>query len=425
MTYDTYINMGFSYFEEKNYFNAIQSYEIGISKEHYILLGLNNIGAAFTELGLQKEALLKLNRSISYYEAGRSESFIQLFRNYSNRGRLFRILNKPELMFSDFEKAFSLKKNFVLAWIEQAKYFVFNCNFEKGIDCLTKAIEYNDLKINSLQQRAILYQLLGEHDKAINDLINVNQQLPDTTCYALGKAYYYKGDFLEAKKYYQKAFSYGKWSVEYDQSDFQFGIVQFIDSNLGFGFILGSTWFNEYDSIYFKISDCNKLPGKGERVRFKLNYKEHKHQFLANALDVEPFAIFDNIDFKRNRIYHAIIHNKQNSFKASADLKYVELFYPISTLFSFASIEKIIDEQTHKLLIKNGYAFVELILIIGELDAPIFSNVKSLTYPNSYSNKSVSNKKNYRNNNSGSGRECKVCGLDTWCGNEGCPLDPT
>lgn len=417
--------MGIAYDNEKFFFNAIQSYEISLSKEDHLLKGLNNIAVTLIQVGIQKEALLKLDRSISYYEKGRIEKDKAPELDYYNRAKLLRMLGKENEMQNDIQKAFQLKPNFVNCWLELAELNVQKGEFDKAEEAYSMAINVEQLKVYTWTARAKFYQLFGQYEKAISDFLTANRisTKKTITLYNLGMTYHLSGNLQKANDCYAQCLKKGEIFPPYDEASFQYGIVLFADETRGFGFILGKTIFNDYDKIYFNLSDAFGTPIKGSRVKFKCSYQMHKMQFTASAKCVSTDNTINDIRFKKSKVYHGIISIKQNAFKTSDDCKYIELFYPYRTFLPYSLVENKLDNEIISQLNRIGYSFVEMVVNISETNTVSLDYIKSIKSNNTYSNKIVSKRKTNRNYDSG--RMCYVCGMDTWCGTDGCPWDPT
>jgi len=146
MSFSSYLKMGLSYASEGDHFNAIISYELAISKQGKLLGGLNNIASSLICLGLEKQALHKLNRLIRYYESGKAAD--QPWIYYTNRAIMFERMKKPSLMIQDVEKALKLKKDWASAFELLGRFEILHCNFQKGIEYLSEAITYTKQKGN-------------------------------------------------------------------------------------------------------------------------------------------------------------------------------------------------------------------------------------------------------------------------------------
>jgi tetratricopeptide (TPR) repeat protein len=429
MAFYSYLNMGVYYSGENNFFNAIQANEIAITREHRLLSGLNNIAGILKNIGMQKEALIKLNRSISYYESGRREKDYGVWVAYTNRAGLLRILGNESEMQIDIQKSFQIKPNFTNSWIEIGKNYVKNMEFEKAENAFSMAINSDKSKLNVWTLRGKFYELIGQYEKAIADFSRANElsTKKKITLFNLGKAYYLSGNFQKANDCYIQCLKKGENFQQYSDAFFQFGIVLHIDKANGFGFILGQTFFNHYDKIYFKLSDAKTIPVKGARVKFKCCYQVHNMQYAASAKFISIDNTISEAKFRNHRVYHAIISVKQNAFRSFDDCKYIEVFYPQRTILSFSSVEDKLDNETIIQLDKTGYSFVELVMNISENNIVELDYLKPINLNNTYNNKVVSKGRSLRGFSSRftSGKTCYVCGMNEWCGTGGCPGDPT
>jgi tetratricopeptide (TPR) repeat protein len=421
--------MGIYYYNENNFFNAIQAHEMAISREHNLLRGLHNIAVILLKIGLQRESLFKLNRSIAYFESGRTEKDIEIWKYYMNRATLFRMLGKEKAMQNDIQKSFQFKPNFASSWLQIGIHKIHTGQFEEAEEAYSNAIQSDPSRAYLWMERGKFYQLIGEHEKAITAFIRGNElsTKKTVTLYNLGMAYYLSGNIPKANEHYTQCINKGENFQVYSEAIFEFGIVLSIDKSKGLGFILGRTFFNDYDSIYFKLSDAVTIPVKGDRVKFSCSYQMHKMQYTASAKNITIDNTIIDKRFKNNKIYHAIISIKQNAFKSSNDCKYVEVFYPHSTILPFSLVEGKLDMETIKQLNTNGYAFVELVINFAANNIFELGYIKPIKYNNSHNNKVVSRSRTNRSYSSGnsSGRTCYVCGMDEWCGTDGCPSDPT
>jgi tetratricopeptide (TPR) repeat protein len=414
MAYYSYLNMGVAYDNENNFFNAIQAYETAISREHCLLKGLNNIAVTLTQIGMQKEALFKLNRSISYHENGKIERDKEIWKDYTNRAKLLRILGKENDMQNDIQKSFQLNPEWANSWFEFARLRVHKGEFNYAEEAFTKAINLEPSKIYVWTTRGKFYELIGQYEKAIADFVKANELSTKKriTLYNLGMSFFLSGNIQKANECYIQCINKGENFPQFDEFSYQYGIVLFVDKVKGFGFILGSTFFNDYDRIYFKISDCFTIPNKGERVKFKCCYQMHKMQYTPSAKHIRVDNTITDHRFKKSKVYHAIISIKQNAFKSSDECKYIEIFYPNRTILPFSLVENKLDIVTIEQLNKVGYSFVELMVNISDSNIVELDYIKPIKLNNTYNCKVVSTRRKYS-------------GMDEWCGTDGCPWDPT
>jgi hypothetical protein len=229
------------------------------------------------------------------------------------------------------------------------------------------------------------------------------------------------GDIENAEINYQQFISKGLWDYPYTILNWNIGIVQFIDKQKGFGFVFGSTWFNSFDSIFFKLSNCVKIPNKGDRVRFAIKYTSHKGKYEATAEQIEPHNSFDILQHKLANTFHCIIHDKPNAFKASSDLKYIHIFYPQETLYPISLIANKLDENSRNSLHNEAYLFAEAQIQLQDNFIPEIVTLKPIENNNGFANKIVvkptyGHRRRYSRYPSYSSWTCSICDGDAETG---------
>lgn len=427
MSFNSYLNLGFAYDCEGNFYNALMAYVGAIYYEDANIKGRNGRGMIYSELGLQVLGLQEIQRCIYSLEKQQPINKIESAKYYSNRAGFFRMLDKNEEMILDLKKADLLCRNFANVWIEESIFHINNCNFGIAVDCLNKAIKYDESIVYSWRNRAKLFILLGDYERALYDIQKAYDlsRIKKNTLYELGFCYYLNGEMQKAEYLYKEYVSKFGWKETYDESLFQVGIIQNINHNNGQGHVLGSSWFNDFDSICFNVSDSKGILSNGQRVRFKIKYIEENNHYIPKATDLEPYKYFRVGNQNAPQIFHAIINSNKHTFKSIPGFTYVMLFYPEKTLLEYSLIESALDENLRKELSLFGYSFIEIELKFDKNFMPSLVSIKSLSQPNQYSNKSVFRRSKTILNDFPSGRKCRICGNNFWCGSDGCPLDPT
>ena len=96
-------------------------------------------------------------------------------------------------------------------WVEKGAEFVGNGEYEKGIECYTKAIEIDPDYAYYYYIRGWVYKLLERYDEAISDYTKAIELEPDFTYayYDRGFAYERLGRDLDAQADFKKACDMG------------------------------------------------------------------------------------------------------------------------------------------------------------------------------------------------------------------------
>lgn len=426
--------MGIAYDNEHNYFNAIKSYETAIVEEQCLMSGLNNIAVTMTKIGMQQEALSILNRSISNYENKKSSSSENPWIDYCNRAKLFRILGNEMEMQKDIQQSFLLKPKYANPWIELGKFHLKLGELEKSEEAFTAAVNAEPSKYYFWLTRGEYYEITKQFEKAVIDYTKAYELSPKKTfiIYQLGYMYYLNSNTIKAEECYNKSIEDGEIYINYNEIKFQYGIIISIDHINGYGNILAKTFYNDYDNIYFKFEDASYIPNNGDRVKFVINYSSIEKEFSTFAINVSLDNSLNFTNFKRG-LSHAIISVARNAFKATESCKYIELFYPHRAILPYSLIENQISDDMN-IKIKNlGYLFVSLFININPSKLPELRGIRPLKsgfpFNNKFVTKRSSNKNYFGNNRFNSNRNsmkyCRVCGMNEWCGTNGCPNDPT
>jgi len=425
MRYSTYINMGFAYDNEHNFYNAILAYQNAISKEESINLALNNVTCTLFEIGLQFEALNKINKCISNFERGKGGGR-DPWMYYCNRGLLLGWLGKDEAMRSDLSKSLTYKSN-ASNHRNLAVYELKDGNIENAENLYSTAIEKSESRelCYNLLLRGEFYYIIKDFSSALKDFQKALElakisSLSERITYFLGKVHHATGDFHRANEYYfslckmvfLSEMYLGKFDILEDINGFlddlksknedifsesypkyddiaQVGIVLSIDETNGFGFVLGRTIFNPYDSMYFRISDSQAGLKQGDRVKFQIGYHKRNGKYSVRIVKLQKYDYISDIRFRVHNVYHAVIVSKQCAFRSNNNTKYVEIFYPLRTFIAYDRIADSLNSRLIEQLTKRGFAFIEIDMVVldsGELE---FNSIKEISIKNSFSNKYV------------------------------------
>ncbi len=431
MRYSTYINMGNAYDKEHNRYNAILAYQYAISKEEPINLALNNVTCTLFHIGLQFEALNKINKCISNFERGKGGGR-DPWMYYCNRGLLLGWLGKDEAMRSDLSKSLTYKST-ASNDRNLAVYELKDGNIENAENLYSTAIEKSEpgeLCFNLLL-RGEFYYVIKDFLSALTDFQQAlelastdkpsatSSRLAERATYFLGKIYHEMGDFYHSNKYYFSLCKLmllseshlGKFDIPEDIDGFlddlknkkedvfsesypkydditQVGIVLSIDEKKGFGFVLGKTIFNPYDSIYFRISDSQVGIKRGDRVKFQIGYHKRNGKYSVRVVKLQKHDSISDIRFRVHNIYHAVVVSKQCAFRSN-NTKYVEIFYPLRTFIAYDRIAANLNSRLIERITERGFAFIEIDMVVldsGELE---FNSIKEISIKNSFSDKYV------------------------------------
>lgn len=230
---------GHIYLDKKNYKQALEEYaaaekDYGESPALHYNCGLCQEGLEEKELALQcflkcleyKEGYRDACEKIADYYKDRYTSrfdpadFDQAL-SYMNRqlkarencyylverGRLYMSAFKLEEAIGDFEKALEYVPDDWASYNNMGCCYKYSGQFEKGIECLEKAVECmkEDKSVLPYSNMADCYEALGQYEKAIECYLKDLEMFPDRKVFRkeIGLLYQAMGDYDNALKYYE------------------------------------------------------------------------------------------------------------------------------------------------------------------------------------------------------------------------------
>ena len=190
-----YWRQGQRYNSLKQYDKAIKSYTSAIGMQLDIATFYNDRGCAHDELGEHNDAIRDYNiaieldpnfavyyynRGCSYDDLGEYEKSISDYNKaieldpdfvnaYNNRAVVYISLGKYEMAVADSEKAILIQPDFANPYRHCGKAWKEKGKFNKALRYYTKAIELDPKYKKTYLDRAEVYRLLGENEKAEAD----------------------------------------------------------------------------------------------------------------------------------------------------------------------------------------------------------------------------------------------------------------
>ena len=160
-TANGYYNRGLVYDHLGEYEKAITDYNKAIELNSEHRNAYNNRGLVYKKLGEYEKAITDFDKAI--------ELNPEYAYAYNNRGLVYNKLGEYNKAITDYDKAIELNpeynnpyKNLGVLWKERK-------NFDKAIQFLTKSIELNPEDKDAYAERAEVYRLMGEVEKAEAD----------------------------------------------------------------------------------------------------------------------------------------------------------------------------------------------------------------------------------------------------------------
>lgn len=183
----THFNNGESYYDEKEYEDAITEYTAAIELDPY------------------------------YAEA------------YNKRGICYFNLEKYKKSIADYTKVIKLDPNYTYAYYNRGFCYKRMESYNKAIKDFTKAIELDDDSDSDMyNERGLCYYALGEFEMAADDLTKAMECEPDCACLYnnRGDCYYSSHKYKEAVADYKKAIEIGdteermnRWKLKLGEID--------------------------------------------------------------------------------------------------------------------------------------------------------------------------------------------------------------
>lgn len=162
-TGDFYINRAYAYEELGEYEKAISDYNKSIELNPNDELAYFNRGYIYTNLGESEKAISDYNKAI---ELNPNDEIA-----YNNRGYIYIELGKYKKALYDLNKSIALNPDYANPYKHCGVIWKKKENFEKAICFLTQAIELDPKYKDAYLERAKVYRLCGENEKAQADEI--------------------------------------------------------------------------------------------------------------------------------------------------------------------------------------------------------------------------------------------------------------
>ena len=284
-----YFSRGEKERENGNYTNAIEDFQKAIDyKPHSIEahVGMGNALIDRGDVGDHDEANKYFDRATklssdnpnNYYNMGVAyamkndydraiESFtneIKLNPNYVDayysRGLSYKRKGEYDLSKRDYEKAIEIQDDYLLAYEELGLYyFVVVHNYDATIKYLHKAIELKS--VNNMVYFAIgaAYYNKGDYKSAIlpfEKAIDLNYQDSITLYQKIGRTYMYNGKYERAREYFQKQMKLSSDSIVKADANMNLGSTYFMQKKYDLAIAFFNTALN-FDSkngeIYYQI----------------------------------------------------------------------------------------------------------------------------------------------------------------------------
>ena len=187
-----YNNLGFVYYQQKRYSEALDYLEQAQEKEPNLAITYQNLGNVYDELGDFDQAItnyqkvIKLyphyaegynNLGITYRKIGELDKALEnyekaievdpnYFISYSNAGVIYLIKGDRDQAQEFFEEALALNPNFGQAWHGLAVIYAGKSEFEKAISYYQKSMAASPQIIDNYNHLAFIYEKQGKISEA-------------------------------------------------------------------------------------------------------------------------------------------------------------------------------------------------------------------------------------------------------------------
>lgn len=155
-----HFNDGVRYFNQKEYFQAIQAYQKVIDQDPSYVEAYNNIGITYQKMGEVEKAFEAYQKAIEInpnYEKG-----------YHNLGTLLLLQNRYEEAEEAFHKAIRINANNIESHLNLGILYKKKGAFEKAIESYQTTLAINPYHQEAHYNIALLYEQMGEFRLAMN-----------------------------------------------------------------------------------------------------------------------------------------------------------------------------------------------------------------------------------------------------------------
>lgn len=438
------LNRGNYFKDRNNFFNALVAYNEALKKDNKKITGHFNSIGVYIELGLFYIALKESEIAVRNFEDGASDNLVPDYRLYSSRAWMKMEFELYESMNEDIHRCESLKKSPHLTTTIAKILYLLRSGKDVEIDSFVEETTLKYLSLDSLGYIAFedigdygrfhfflskVFEVMGNFEQAIvqiNSAIRINDTLLSYK-YKLGELLFKSGNEFEANRIFDDLSRKSKKFLPYSFNQFEEGIITKTNRRGTKGTILTTSIFSGWDEIDF----INTFPPNiklevGDLVSFKLDY--YIVDGIRKGIAKNPkktFSIHPR-KLKSSTTFHCLINSTHNVNKNFNPTFFINVFYPEPFLFPFSMVVDKLSAENSELLNNKGFLFVEITFKI-ESSVVIVDQIKRISENNEFNFVDSPKPKKRMNSNrksQSSGRICRVCQMDEWCGTDGCPMDP-
>jgi tetratricopeptide (TPR) repeat protein len=424
------LNRGNYFKDRNNFYNALKAYLEAIKNDQKSISGHFNSIGVYIELGLFYVALEQSEIALRNFIRGDSDNLVEGFKLYSARAWMKMQFELYDSMNEDIQKCAALKKAPHLNSVKSQSIYLVKSLKDIELNTYLEEVHRQYYQMDSFSFIAFddigdfkrdlhffmckMYEAMGNLEKAIievNTAIKINNSVLSYQ-YKLGELLYKSDRKFEANRIYDDLSRKKKGFLPYQINQFQDGIITKTNRRGTKGTILTQTVFSGWDNIDF----VNTIPLDtkllvGDRKGIARNIKK--------SLSIHPKKL------NYNTTFHCLINSTHNINNNINQCYFVYAFYPESFLLSFSMVSDKISEENMKTLESKGFLFIE---IEFNMQTNPISIVETRLIPENNQYNFVPPPKppkrigGYKKESSG--RICRVCHMDEWCGTDGCPMDP-
>jgi tetratricopeptide (TPR) repeat protein len=196
-------NVGYTYFEERNYEKALEFFLKAESRGGNSVTVLSKIGNCYDILGNHPKAVEYHSKCIALDEAD--------YGLYYNRGLAYLSMEAYKEAKDDFEKALTLEKEDVDVYFNLSKAYKGLGDLAKSLDLIEQSMAMDTRNASYYDLRAGIFESQGKLDRAIEDYtVSISLYPDDCEIHlALGKLFLKTENPTRAKGYFQNAVDKG------------------------------------------------------------------------------------------------------------------------------------------------------------------------------------------------------------------------